>query len=122
MGRGVEEVKRRSDPTDRCKSSRPRRQKQRIILYELLEKHNAALCLAESEKLGVPKVITAPFVYIRLRMPDYTAADRTEIAQRARRLLADGRDVYAFFNHEESPAGARYAEELVKAVHPSGPR
>ncbi len=91
-------------------------------VYQLLEKHTAALCLAESEKFEVPEVITAPFVYVRLRMPDYTPADRAEIAERARRLLDDGRDVYAFFKHEESPAGALYAEELVKAVDSNGPR
>ena len=91
-------------------------------IYQLLEKHTAALCLAESEKFEVPEVITAPFVYVRLRKTDYTPADRAEIAERARRLLDDGRDVYAFFKHEESPAGALYAEELVKAVHPSVPR
>lgn len=83
-------------------------------VYPLLQKHNAALCLAESEKFEVPEVITAPFVYVRLRKPDYTPEDRAEIAERARRLLNEGRDVYAFFKHEETPAGAVYAEELLK--------
>ena len=34
-------------------------------VYELLRKHGAALCLAESERLVVPEVITADFVYSR---------------------------------------------------------
>jgi|SRR6185437_8008182 len=83
-------------------------------VYKLLEQRGVALCLAESEKFEVPEVLTAGFVYARLRKPDYTAEDRAEIAQRARRLMDDGRDVYAFFKHEESPAGAIYAEELLR--------
>lgn len=82
-------------------------------VYALLEKHGVALCLAESEKFEVPEVLTAGFVYVRLRKADYSPEDRAEIAQRARRMLESGRDVYAFFKHEETPAGALYAEELL---------
>ena len=81
----------------------------------LLEKHGAALCLAESEKFEVPKVVTAPFVYVRLRKTDYSAEERAEITERTKKLLADGRDVYVFFKHEDIPAGAIYAEELLKS-------
>ncbi|MDQ6760886.1 MAG: DUF72 domain-containing protein [Acidobacteriota bacterium] len=82
-------------------------------IYSLLEKHGAALCLAESEKLVVPEVITANFVYSRLRKDDYSAEDRAEIRSRVEHLLHTGRDVFVFFKHEESPAGALYAEELL---------
>ncbi|MEQ1947989.1 MAG: DUF72 domain-containing protein [Bryobacteraceae bacterium] len=81
--------------------------------YRLLEKHNVALCLAESPKFEVPQVVTADFVYARLRMGEYAPEDRQEIAARAKEQLAAGRDVYAFFKHEETPAGAFYAEELL---------
>jgi len=84
-------------------------------VYALLEKHGAALCLAESEKLVVPKVITACFVYSRLRMPEYSPEDLEEIGERVQELLGQGRDMYVFFKHEETPAGALYAEELLKA-------
>jgi uncharacterized protein YecE (DUF72 family) len=83
-------------------------------VYALLEKHGVALCLAESEKLVIPKVITSNFVYSRLRMPDYTAEDRNEIAARVQEVLASGRDSYVFFKHEDTPAGALYAEELLR--------
>jgi uncharacterized protein YecE (DUF72 family) len=84
-------------------------------VYGLLEKHGVALCLAESEKLVIPKVITSSFVYSRLRMPEYSAEDRKEIAERVLQLLESGRDVYVFFKHEETPAGALYAEDLLRA-------
>jgi uncharacterized protein YecE (DUF72 family) len=83
-------------------------------VYGLLEKHGVALCLAESEKLVIPKVITSGFVYSRLRMPAYSAEDLKEIGNHVQQLLESGRDVYVFFKHEETPAGALYAEELLR--------
>ena len=84
--------------------------------FQLLEKHGVALCLAESNTFEVPQVVTADFVYARLRKEEYTPKDRREVAVRVREQLAHGRDVYAFFKHEETPAGALYAEELLKAA------
>jgi uncharacterized protein YecE (DUF72 family) len=84
--------------------------------YQLLEEFNAALCLAESEKLETPHRFTSDFVYFRLRKEDYSAEERLEIAQQAETLLAQGRDVFVFFKHEETPAGALYAEELLKSL------
>src|SRR5262249_38500932 len=74
-------------------------------VYALLQKHGIALCLAESEKFEVPQVITAQFVYVRLRKEDYSADDRREIAARVESLLSDQRDVFVFFKHEDTPAG-----------------
>jgi len=85
-------------------------------VYRLLEKHRVALCLAESERFEVPEVVTAGFVYVRLRKEEYTPEERAEIADRVKRLLSDGRDVYCFFKHEDTPAGAVYAEELACTI------
>lgn len=85
-------------------------------VYKILEGRGIALCLAESEKFEVPEVVTAGFVYVRLRKDDYSAEEREEIADRVRRLLETGRDVYVFFKHEDTPAGALYAEELLKKI------
>src|ERR1035441_381771 len=45
-------------------------------VYDLLSKHGVCLCLAESDKLEVPKVFTAGFAYFRLRKGDYSPDDR----------------------------------------------
>jgi uncharacterized protein YecE (DUF72 family) len=82
--------------------------------YSLLEQHNVALCLAESEKLEIPEVITAGFVYFRLRKPDYPEEERRSIREKTERLVSGGKDVYVFFKHEDSPEGALYAEELLR--------
>jgi uncharacterized protein YecE (DUF72 family) len=85
-------------------------------VYSVLRERNISLCVAESEKLEVPEVITAGFVYYRLRKPEYTEADVDAIAARSRELLASGRDLYLMFKHEETPAGALNAELLLKRV------
>jgi uncharacterized protein YecE (DUF72 family) len=84
-------------------------------VYERLAARNIALCLAESDKLEVPAVFTADFVYFRLRKGDYSDEGRVEIADRVRRLLEGGRDVYVYFKHEEDPRGALWAEDLLKS-------
>lgn len=84
--------------------------------YTMLEKHRAALCVAESEKLEVPQVVTTDFAYLRLRKPDYTPEDRRAITARVKKLLGSGKDVFVFFKHEETAEGALYAEELLKSA------
>ena len=85
-------------------------------VYRLLEERNISLCVAECEKLEVPEVITADFVYYRLRKPEYTADDIESIAARARELLAQGKDLFLMFKHEETPDGALHAEEVLRKV------
>jgi uncharacterized protein YecE (DUF72 family) len=83
-------------------------------VYEELRRRNVSLCVAESERLEVPEVITADFVYYRLREPEYTAEDVAAIRARSEELLTAGRDLYLMFKHEESPDGALNAEMLLK--------
>jgi uncharacterized protein YecE (DUF72 family) len=83
-------------------------------VYDALRARNISLCVAESEKLEVPEVITADFVYYRLRKPDYTEADIDAFAARSRELLATGRDLYLMFKHEETPEGALNAELVLR--------
>jgi uncharacterized protein YecE (DUF72 family) len=83
-------------------------------VYDVLRARNISLCVAESEKLEVPEIITADFVYYRLRKPDYTPADIDAFAARSRELLATGRDLYLMFKHEETPEGALNAEQVLR--------
>ena len=81
-------------------------------VYSTLRKGGAALCLAESEELRTPEVVTADFHYLRLRKERYS---RKTVAQRVRRLARSG-DVFAYFKHEETPEGALHAEALLRQV------
>ncbi len=82
-------------------------------IYQLLAERNICLCLAESDQLTVPEVITADFVYFRLRKPEYTAEEVLSTRKRARQLVEAGRDVFVFFKHEDTPEGALYAERVL---------
>ena len=84
-------------------------------VYDALRQRNVSLCVAESERLEVPQVITADFVYYRLRKPEYTAEDVTGIVARSKEVLATGRDLYLMFKHEESPEGALHAETVLRS-------
>jgi len=88
-------------------------------VYRLLEERNVCLCLAESERLEIPRVITADFVYFRLRKPEYSAADLAEIESQCLELLGAGKDLFVFFKHEDTPEGALYAEDLLRRAVPS---
>lgn len=83
-------------------------------VYSILRGANAALCLAESEKLETPKVQTAHFSYLRLRNPEKmeSAAERKKLLETIAGLAKNG-DVFAYFKHEDSPEGALHAEELL---------
>ena len=85
-------------------------------VFDLLREHGVALGRADTEGLVVPEVVTADFVYERLRRPSYSADELAAIAARARRLLAAGLDCYFAFKHEDSAAGALEAEWLLQAV------
>jgi uncharacterized protein YecE (DUF72 family) len=85
-------------------------------VYSALRQRNVSLCVAESDKLEIPEVITADFVYYRLRKPEYSEEERKSISERAKELLSQDKDLYLFFKHEETPEGALYAEELAAAL------
>lgn len=82
--------------------------------YAILKKYNAALCIAETEKLTTPEIFTADFVYYRFRLPHYTPSQRRAVAERLQR--AKDRAVYAFFKHEESPESALNALDLNRQI------
>jgi uncharacterized protein YecE (DUF72 family) len=84
--------------------------------YQALKKHNAALCIAETESLTTPEVRTANYIYFRFRKPSYNAAEVSALANRVERCLADGLETYAFFKHEEDPRSPLNAVDLLEKV------
>jgi uncharacterized protein YecE (DUF72 family) len=81
--------------------------------YAALKKKNIALCTADSEKMTTPVIVTADYGYFRLRNPAYTKADIAHWAK-----VIDGqrkklKDVYAYFKHEESRIGPKFARQLL---------
>ena len=88
-------------------------------MFDLLKKKGVALCIAESEKLETPDVVTADFCYYRMRKEKYSAAERKHISNRLEAHISAGRDVHIYFKHEDTPEGALYAEDLLNQFQPA---
>ncbi len=82
-------------------------------VYEILKSRNAALCWAESEKIVVPKVATADFLYYRFREPEYSTPDLEKVAEELKAERRQ-REVFAFFKHEERPESALNAVTVAR--------
>jgi uncharacterized protein YecE (DUF72 family) len=87
--------------------------------WETLRQRNVALCVAETEERDTPDVVTADYAYYRYRKPNYTADERRAMVARIHEHLTAGRDVFAYFKHEETPEGALYAVDVLGAVSQS---
>ena len=81
-------------------------------VYSVLRQHGAALCVAESEDLETPDVLTAPFACYRLRKSEYSSTQLNALADNLRKKSFDG-EVFAYFKHEEQPTGALSAVATV---------
>ena len=84
--------------------------------YEILRLRGVALVHAEGERAPSPIETlgaTAPFTYLRLRKEEgYTDAEVVAWAERLRPELAAGRDVYAYFRHDDDGSNGLAAERL----------
>jgi uncharacterized protein YecE (DUF72 family) len=85
-------------------------------VYELLRTAGVALVHAEGERAPSPVETigtTAPFVYARLRKREGYAEDDVQTwAAAFRSMLEAGKDVYAYFRHDDTGANALSAERL----------
>lgn len=89
-------------------------------VFTLLERHRAAYVVLSGAQLPCLLRATAGQVYVRLHGPDhhhlyagsYSDADLWWWSQRIREWLADGRDVYAYFNNDGDGNAVRNALTL----------
>ena len=78
-----------------------------------LEAHDATLVLVDAGGRGAPELEVGPFTYVRLRRGRYDREELDAWAARLDRATARGRDVYAFFKHDEHGDGPRYARRVM---------
>jgi uncharacterized protein YecE (DUF72 family) len=80
--------------------------------FAALKAKNAALCIADTEKLTTPVTVTANYSYFRLRNPAYTDAD---ISRWAKVIAAQKtqKNIYGYFKHEETGTGPKFARQLL---------
>jgi uncharacterized protein YecE (DUF72 family) len=83
--------------------------------YDVLRRHNTALCIAESDDLVTPDIATADFRCYRLRRTGgYSPAEIKTLAKRFAQL--SNAELYAYFMHEDEPTGALNASALLSAA------
>jgi uncharacterized protein YecE (DUF72 family) len=89
-------------------------------VYDLLRTANVSLVHAEGEKAPSPVEtlgVTADFAYARLRDRGGYTDDAVDVwAERLRAILDIGKDVYAYFRHDEDGTNALSAERLRRSV------
>jgi uncharacterized protein YecE (DUF72 family) len=89
-------------------------------VFERLRARNLALCVADSERLSTPVVITADHAYFRLRDEGYTSADIERWGDVIRERAAGCRDVFVYFKHEESGKGPEFGRQLMANLQSKG--
>ena len=85
-------------------------------VYARLRARNLALCVADSERLSTPVVVTANYGYFRLRDEGYTADDIARWGDAIREKASSCDDVFVYFKHEESGKGPAFALELMRVL------
>jgi len=85
-------------------------------IFTLLRERNVALCLADTEKLAAPTVVTADYGYLRLRREDYTSDDVARCAQFVRENEANWQDAFIYFKHEEAGIGPKLAAQMKELI------
>jgi uncharacterized protein YecE (DUF72 family) len=81
-------------------------------VFETLRKHNAALCITDSENLTTPVEATASHGYFRLRDEGYDESDIERWANTILERQSDWQDIFIYFKHEEQGKGPEFARLL----------
>ncbi|HMH11563.1 MAG TPA: DUF72 domain-containing protein [Edaphobacter sp.] len=89
--------------------------------YSVLRAHNAALCVAESDELATPEVHTSSsYASFRLRRTGAYSPEEIDAFARRFTALAQNRDVYIYFKHEDEPSGALNALSFLADIAKAG--
>ena len=84
--------------------------------FETLRKHNAALCIADTDDLSTPVLHTADFSYFRLRRVDYASAALKRWAKEVQKAARSSGDTFVYFKHEETGTGPKYGAQMKKLL------
>jgi uncharacterized protein YecE (DUF72 family) len=82
-------------------------------VFSALRSRDAALCIAESEKLHTPVISTASYGYFRLRDEGYARSDIARWGEIIVQQKDTAQDIYVYFKHEEKGLGPEFAQQLL---------
>jgi uncharacterized protein YecE (DUF72 family) len=85
-------------------------------VYKLLERAGVALCLPVSPTVPLDVCLTTPWTYIRMHSGQwnvgYSDEELATWAERIRSFIAQGFDVYVYFNNDPGGHAIRDAQKL----------
>ncbi len=87
--------------------------------YRTLEKHNAALCIGDSDRWPREDTITTDFTYYRFHghlVPNYTRRQLEAEAKKMLKLKDKGIDVFVYFNNDTMGFAIKNAKTLMELL------
>lgn len=84
--------------------------------FQLLERHGAGYCIAETEDMKPTFRVTGGFAYFRLRKESYDAKAIDKWAEKISQMSGGLRECYTYLRHDESGENAVLAQRLSKKI------
>jgi uncharacterized protein YecE (DUF72 family) len=84
--------------------------------YQLLDKHGAGFCIAETEDMRPEFRVTGGLAYFRLRKDSYDAKDIDRWAEKISETAQGLRDCYVYLRHDETGENAKLAQRLSEKI------
>lgn len=95
-------------------------------VYELLDRYRVALCFYDMKGEPSPRVLTAPWVYMRMHGPsslyggDYQDTALKPLAKDVKQWAKRQKAVYVYFNNDRQGYAIQNAKRLLELVRPRG--
>ena len=84
--------------------------------YQMLEKHGAGFCVAETEDMAPVFKTIGEFAYVRLRKNRYDMKGIEEWSKRIAELVKGSKEAYVYLRHDETGQNAAHAVRLRELV------
>lgn len=84
--------------------------------YQVLDKHDAGFCIAETEDMKPVLKVTGGLPYFRLRKDVYTAKDMTEWTEEIREIVRGSDEAFVYLRHDETGENALNAEKMKEKI------
>ena len=84
--------------------------------YQVLDKHDAGFCIAETEDMKPVLRVTGALPYFRLRKDVYTAKDLAEWTEKIREIVKGSDEAFVYLRHDETGENALYAEGMKEKI------
>jgi uncharacterized protein YecE (DUF72 family) len=86
------------------------------LTYQLLEKHGASFCIAETEDMAPAFRVTGGLAYFRLRKDSYDAKAIAHWAERINETARGLGECFAYLRHDETGENAILAQKLAEKI------